>query len=62
MSSLLRAQVQRCSITPERIPDTTTSPKVMDDAEDYFHQSSQVRDEQSFTDSSKDEQSLQQEL
>ena len=56
------SSVQRCSITPERIPDTTTSPKVTDDAEDYFHQSNQVRDEESFTDSSKDEQSLQQEL
>ena len=58
------SSVQRCSISPERIPDTTasTTPKVIDDAEDYFHQVDQVKDEKSFTDSSKDEQSLQQEL
>ena len=60
----VESSVQRCSISPQRIPDNTTSatPKVTDDAEDYFHQSDQVRDEQSFADSSKDEQSLQQEL
>ena len=58
------SSVQRCSINPEMIPDTTisTSPMIIDDAEDYFHQLDQVRDDQSFTDSSKDEQSLQHEL
>ena len=56
--------VWRCSIIPERIPDTitSTSPKVIDDAEDYSCKVDQVRDEQFFTDSSKDEKSLQQEL
>ena len=35
---------------------------MIDDAEDYSYKVDQVRDEQSFTDSSEDEQSLQQEL
>ena len=58
------SSVQRCSISPERIPDTTTSttPKVTDDTGDYSYKSDHIRDEESFTDSSKDEQSLQQEL
>ena len=45
----VESSVQRCSISPQRIPDNTTSatPKVTDEAEDYFHQSNQVRDEQS---------------
>ena len=60
----VESSVQRCSISPDRIPATTTSttPKVIDDAEDYSYKADQVRDEQSFADSSKDEQSLQQEL
>ena len=56
------SSVRRCSISPERIPDTTTSttPKVTDDTGDYSYKSDHIRDEESFTDSSKDEQSLQQ--
>ena len=60
----VESSVQRCSISPQWISDSTTSTscKVIDDAEDYSYKVDQVRDEQSFTVSSEDEQSLQQEL